>query len=232
MHRLGAFGQAGADGTSELGYLLAQRELFAGATYYRTGRGFTRHAADFDFDFLPVPTTTIPRPQDARTAVAAAHPGDVRLVGEAVRLHGGARRPSPPARRAPSGICSRMRWKAAGGSRHLLARTGVEPAVGASRCVTSRARTSRRIRVTSVDLQDDRWGVRAWHADRWIGALECRFTVKDIAAARPDLWASDDPSAVVPGETADRQCQPRGIPDRRLPGERRAAALRGPAAPQ
>ena len=55
--------------------------------------------------------------------------------------------------------------------------------------------------LTSVDLQGDRWGVRVWRADRWISGLECRFTLKDIGVARPDLWASDDPSALVPGET-------------------------------
>ena len=34
--------------------------------------------------------------------------------------------------------------------------------------------------VTSHDLEDDRWTVRAWHADRWLRRLWRRFTVKDI----------------------------------------------------
>ena len=55
--------------------------------------------------------------------------------------------------------------------------------------------------VTSDDLEDDRWTVRAWHADRWIRRLLRSFRAKDIEKARPDLWASDDPSAVLPGET-------------------------------
>ena len=43
--------------------------------------------------------------------------------------------------------------------------------------------------------------VRAWHADRWLRALHSCFAAGDIAAARPDLWASDDPSAELPAET-------------------------------
>ena len=39
--------------------------------------------------------------------------------------------------------------------------------------------------VTSVDLEDDRWVVRAWHADRWLRALQCFFAAKDITMARP-----------------------------------------------
>ena len=55
--------------------------------------------------------------------------------------------------------------------------------------------------VTSADLADERWALRAWHADRWLRAAQHRFASADITAARPDLWASDDPSAALPGET-------------------------------
>jgi hypothetical protein len=38
--------------------------------------------------------------------------------------------------------------------------------------------------VSSTDLTDERWLIRAWHADRWLrGALK-RFQVKDISKAR------------------------------------------------
>jgi len=55
--------------------------------------------------------------------------------------------------------------------------------------------------VTSTDLSDERWTLRAWHADRWLRAAQNRFAARDIETARPDLWASDDPSAELPGET-------------------------------
>src|SRR6185369_4447633 len=57
--------------------------------------------------------------------------------------------------------------------------------------------------VTAQDLEDDRWVVRAWRADGWIKRLMRGFCVKDIRTARPDLWASDDPAAVVPGAGPD-----------------------------
>jgi hypothetical protein len=55
--------------------------------------------------------------------------------------------------------------------------------------------------VASADLADERWALRAWHADRWLRAAQHHFASADITAARPDLWASDDPSAALPGET-------------------------------
>ena len=59
--------------------------------------------------------------------------------------------------------------------------------------------------VTSTDLEDERWTLRAWHADRWLRALQHRSTAKDIAGARPDLWACDDPSAELSGESQTGQ---------------------------
>jgi hypothetical protein len=55
--------------------------------------------------------------------------------------------------------------------------------------------------LTTADLEDDGWAVRCGHADRWIESLARCFRAKDIAVARPELWASDIPSAVVAGET-------------------------------
>jgi hypothetical protein len=56
--------------------------------------------------------------------------------------------------------------------------------------------------LTTDDLEDDRWMVRCGHADRWIESLSKCFRVKDkdIEEARPELWASDDPAALVVGE--------------------------------
>ena len=55
--------------------------------------------------------------------------------------------------------------------------------------------------LTTDDLEDDRWMVRAGHAGRWIRSLSHCFRVKDLAQARPELWAADDPAALVAGET-------------------------------
>jgi len=53
--------------------------------------------------------------------------------------------------------------------------------------------------LTTADLEDDGWMVRCGHADRWMESLSRCFRVKDIA--HPELWASDDPAALVAGET-------------------------------
>lgn len=47
---------------SELGYLLANPSLLAGVSYYRSAGGFTRHAAGFDLNFLPVRDDYLPPP--------------------------------------------------------------------------------------------------------------------------------------------------------------------------
>ena len=61
--------------------------------------------------------------------------------------------------------------------------------------------------VTSADLEDDRWTVRAWHADLWLRRLWCHFTVKDISEGH----------ALTSG--------PRMIPQFWLPSERGNANL-------
>jgi len=57
--------------------------------------------------------------------------------------------------------------------------------------------------LTSADLTDERWVLRAWHADRWLRDMQDRFAVRDITTARPDLWASDDPSAPLPDQSGN-----------------------------
>ena len=145
--------------TSELGYMLGRRREFAGAAYYRCGGGFTPHAADFDFNFLPL-ARRLPsagRPT-ARQPVAAAHPGDVRLVGADVRLH---RRPRgrPPALRPPPVASVRRRRRKT---------QPADPGHAAAPHRRGRPRLAARLRyfqgqqvpvyaVTSADLEDERW---------------------------------------------------------------------------
>ena len=66
--------------------------------------------------------------------------------------------------------------------------------------------------------------MRVWHAEKWVRHLLCCFASKNIAAAKPDLWASDDPSTQVPGQIysgdenlayfVDRGCLDNGEPPR------------------
>jgi hypothetical protein len=203
-HRLTLSGRADRDDESELGYMLANKDKFASTSYFPTSSGYTRHAADFDFDFLPIVDAYHPpavgqdhRVQPSYQRIQAMFDwferrfdyvtarDDIRRRHDRHlwRLFEDASR-TLPANPAP-----------------LLGDIGIE---SDSRNLALRYYVAQDVpsySVTSVDLEDDRWGVRIWLADRWISALECRFAVKKISVARPDLWASDDPSALVSGES-------------------------------
>ncbi|TDG02548.1 insecticidal toxin complex protein [Paraburkholderia guartelaensis] len=201
VHRLDLRGRDADDGDSELGFMLQNEASFAGAAYYRSGGGFAQHLADFNFNFLPIvddydapaaDQRTNPSPQRtqamfdwwerlldytvARDEIHRCHDRRFwRLFAEAEKTQ--------PADPAP-----------------LVANLGVAPPYWplGLRYYTSQA--SPVYAVTAADLEDERWGLRAWHAERWLAALARRFGEKDIGGARPDLWASDDPSALVAGE--------------------------------
>ncbi len=176
---------------------------FAGVAYSRSGAGFTQHLADFDFNLLPIADDYFPPNADVR-----AKPSPQRMQAmfdwwerlfDYTRARDDIRRQhdhpfwhlfaeaekTQPADPAP-----------------LLAKLGIGPKYRPLCLRYYAAQHAPVYAVTGTDLEDDRWGIRVWHAERWLGALESRFATKDIAAARPDLWASDDPAAVVAGETA------------------------------
>jgi hypothetical protein len=205
-HRLELAASQSAEHQSELGYMLQQAANFAGLAYYRSGGAFATHAAGFDFNLLPLldnyhaPTTDAranPSPQriqalfdwwerlydytHVRAAVRAACGREVwPLFAEALELQAGGPTADPhPLLRH---ICA--------DSRHWVAdlsyfQNSYSPVYA----------------VTMTDVEDDRWVVRAWHADQWMRALCKCFCCKDIAQARPDLWAADEPSMILPGET-------------------------------
>jgi hypothetical protein len=186
---------------SELGYMLANAGKFAGWSYYRNGGVFTTHKADFDFDFLPVGDPYFVPAADDR-----ANPSHKRI--EALfdwweRVFDYSR-----VRREVNAQCHRRLWL-------LWVEAHDKQPVDPSSLLRHMCSDARHwsldlhffqdqaapvYAVTSADLEDDRWTVRAWHADRWLRHLWKHFTVKDITQARPDLWASDDPAALIPGE--------------------------------
>jgi hypothetical protein len=56
------------DGQSELGFILAHPDRFAGTSFHRAGAGFTEHRAQFDINFLPVLDSYPAVPGDDRAA--------------------------------------------------------------------------------------------------------------------------------------------------------------------
>ena len=201
-HRLNLRGRPGAEDGSELGFMLENGANFAGASFYRKGAGFTRHLADFDFNFLPIADDYFPPSTDARAKPSSQRTqamfdwwerlfdytvarDDIRCRREREFWHLFAdAEKTKPADPAP-----------------LLAKLGIEPKCWPFGLRYYVAQTAPVYAVTAIDLEDERWGLRVWHAERWISALERHFAVKNIASAQPDLWASDDPNALVVGET-------------------------------
>jgi Tc toxin complex TcA C-terminal TcB-binding domain len=186
---------------SELGYMLSQKVNFAGSSCYRLGGVFTTHKADFDFNLLPVgdpyrspaaDDRTNPSPQRTqalfdwwerifdycvvRKEVKSRSDRHLWLLFEEAE----AQQPADPT--------------------SLLRHMGADARHWAPDLHFFQGQFSAVYPVTSADLEDDRWMIRAWHADRWLQQLWRHFTVKDITKVRPDLWASDDPGATVFGE--------------------------------
>ena len=201
-HRFGLSARRQAGGPSELGYMLANPGRFAGVSYYRIGaNAFAQHAADFDFNFLPVLDDYHSPAADAR-----ANPSPQRmqaLFDWWERIFDYDR-----VRRRVHDECDRHFWL-------LFAEASEQKPANPDSLLRHMCADARHwpqdlhffqdqlspiYAVATGDLVDERWAIRAWHADQWLRSLWRCFTVKDITTALPDLWASDDPSALVPGQ--------------------------------
>lgn len=201
-HRFELSAERNCHGTSELSYMLEEKERFAGASYFGSAGAFVRHAANFDFNFLPLLDDYHPPAADSRTKPSAKRTQamfdwwertfDYTFARDDVRCRHhhelwhlfAAARATNPADATP-----------------LMAHLGADPRFWKLELRYFQNQTAPPYAVSSDDLKDDRWTVRAWRADRWLAALDEHFAAKDITVARPDLWASDDPSGLLPGET-------------------------------
>ena len=192
---------------SELGYMLANPGAnpgFAGYAYYRPSGSpttFSQHLANFDFNFLPLrdnyypPTATSGDRSDPSLERTQAmfdwweRIFDYDLMRrEVLRVHRGylwrlfeVAQVDTPANAAD-----------------LLSFIGTPSFERNLDLRFFQDQTSAIYTVSSGDLQDERWLIRVWHADRWLHSLLRCFHTKEMSKARPDLWASTDPSAQVP----------------------------------
>lgn len=57
--------------------------------------------------------------------------------------------------------------------------------------------------VTSTDLMDERWATRMWHVREWLCSLSKKFYSELLQQARPALWATDDPNALIGGSSGN-----------------------------
>jgi Tc toxin complex TcA C-terminal TcB-binding domain len=184
--------QVADDGQSELGYMLAHPINFAGQAYYRSGGAFVTHKANFDPNFLPVLDNYLASPvaQDQRVAPTAQRQQAMfdwweRLFDYTVMRRETERSPEQPAWLLFHESAELHPDNPADLIRHL----GID-----LRHDTLVLQYYSDFPVTSVELEDDRWAVRVWQSEKWIRALLKRFYSKDLRQARPDLWASNDPS--------------------------------------
>ena len=198
--KLGLSARKGEDHQSELGFMLANPVNFAGYAYYRTSpTAFTQHLADFDFNFLPLNDNYHPPAGDGRSQPSLQQTQAMfdwweRLFDYAVMRKQVERRSKDPLWR----LFEEAEVNPPGDPAQLLRHIGAQPGYWDLDLRFYQDQASAIYTVADKDLQDDRWLVRVWHADRWVRCLMDRFHAKDISKARPDLWASDDPSAPVP----------------------------------
>ena len=190
------------DGQSEVGYMFAHFEDFSGTSYFRNPPGtatFDIHKAHFDFNFLPLLDNYLPPPatQDIRTQPSEERRKALFDWWERIFDYTVMRREAQTASERPLWLLfHEAAEKHPDDPAHLLRHMGVD-----LRHTALELRYCLDYSVTSDDLEDERWAIRAWQGEKWIRALNQAFFVKDIREARPDLWASDDPSLIEAGET-------------------------------
>ncbi|MFN0168683.1 MAG: neuraminidase-like domain-containing protein [Bryobacteraceae bacterium] len=201
-HRFSLEARRNCHGTSELGYMLEEAVRFAGESFFKAGAVYTRHAANFDFDFLPVADEYHSPAGDSRTKPSAKRTQAMFDWWERIFDYTIAR----------ADVCCRHHrplWHLFADARAthqtdpvpLLSHLGVDPRWAKAVLRFCQGQAVPVFAVGSGELQDDRWTIRAWHADRWLSAVDCHFAPKSMEAIRPDLWASEDPSALVAAET-------------------------------
>jgi hypothetical protein len=180
------------DGQSELGYMLAHPVNFAGQSYYRSGSGFVTHKVEFNFNFLPVLDNYEPPSvaQDQRRAASAQRSAGMFDWWERLFDYTAMRRETRCSPEKPPWLLFHESAESHTDSpADLVRHLGID-----LRHDTLVLQYYPAYPVKSADLEDDRWAVRAWQSEKWIRALLKHFYAKDIRQARPDLWASDDPS--------------------------------------
>ncbi len=198
--KLGLWARMGEDRRSELGFMLANPVNFAGCAYYRTSpTAFTQHLADFNFNFLALADNYHPPAADGRTQPSLQQTQAMfdwweRLFDYAVMRKEVERRSKDPLWR----LFEEAEINPPGNPAELLRHIGAKPGYWDLDLRYYQDQTSVIYTVSDNDLQDERWLVRVWQADFWIRRLMDRFHANDLSKARPDLWASDDPSAPVP----------------------------------
>ena len=201
-HRFGLSAKPLAEyGQSEIGYMLAHPDLFEGTSYYRRGKkaSFNTHHAYFDFNFLPLlDNYHAPSPvEDQRVRPTVKRQQALFDWWERIFDYVQLRKETQHIHEHPLWLLfDEAAEKQPDDPAQLLRHVGVD---------LDHANLTTHYyygySVTSDDLEDERWTIRAWRVEKWIREMLRHFAAKDIQAACTDLWAADDPNAVLAGES-------------------------------
>ena len=196
VNRLHLSAQGIADsGQSELGYLLAHPENFAGQAYYRNGESFVTHKTNFDFNFLPVLDNYHPPSddQDQRANPSAQRQQAMFDWWERLFDYTVMRGESQCSPEQPAWLLFHEAAEAhEDNPAHLMRHLGIDIR-HVSLVLQYFNSTNPSYDVTSKDLEDDRWAIRVWQAEKWVRHLLSHFYPKNITLAKPFLWVSDGP---------------------------------------
>lgn len=202
-HRLGLSAKPVSDDEeSEIGYMLAHAQDFAGKSFFRAGAVFTQHLAKFDFNFLPGddnyrPPTAV---EDQRVQPSVKRRRALFDWWERLFDYTTLRREAQTAPERPVWL---LFHEAAedhpDDPAQLLRHMGVD--ISNAELVL---RYFAGFHVATADLEDERWPIRVWQGEKWIRALLLGFSVRDIRDAQPALWAADDPGIPLVGDNGNK----------------------------
>lgn len=206
-HRFALSARRRSDGHSELGFMLAHPQNFAGLSYYRPGGGnnpFQAHAAQFDFNFLPILDNYSPPTAAQDTRVQPSAQCTTAMFDWWERTFDYDRARAQVRTRQDCELWTVFDAAVEQNPTNpgdLLRRMDAPKRDWAIDLQYYQDQFNTPYTLTSSDLADDRWVVRVWHADGLTRKLLQGSSDADAALAQPDLWASDDPSAPVSGAT-------------------------------
>ena len=193
------------EGKSELDYLLTHANHFAGLAFYikQEKSTYSSHAADFDFNFLPLKDNYhAPHAEDCRSKPSAKRVTVLfdwwERLFDYTRMRAEAR---SPRNHSAWLLFHEAAAELPAHCTHLLRHLGIDfrhgPLVLHYLDIGDQGPAV--YHIAYAHLEDDRWGVRVWHAEEWVRRLVRASCPKDIAKARPALWAAPDPSVLIPG---------------------------------
>jgi hypothetical protein len=196
------------DGDSELGFMLAHPDRFAGYSYVPPA--FTKHIAQFDVNFLPVFDNYHPPVADDRAAPSVARQAALfdwwerlfdytQLRAENQRAAGDRHRPRVWRLFAAAVAAAVNPDNVMQLSPHLEVPLDRNDLV--QRFYDPNAILAADHELRAHNLIDERWAIRAWKAQQYFSDLVAAQYSTVITETRPDWWADDDPSAVADPST-------------------------------